>query len=54
MKKFKGFTNSESVTGLPDSFFRQMLKEIGEVDEPKVTIYASVALCATWRGHSRP
>jgi DNA replication protein len=37
---FKGFTDSETLTQIPDSFFRQLLNEIGEVDELKVTLYA--------------
>jgi DNA replication protein len=37
---FKGFTDSETFTQLPDSFFRQLLNEIGEADELKVTLYA--------------
>ena len=38
-EKFKGFTNSETFTPLPDPFFRQLLKEIDEVEELKVTAY---------------
>ncbi|MBI4733020.1 MAG: DnaD domain protein [Chloroflexi bacterium] len=37
---FKGFTNSETFTPLPDSFFRQLLNEIDDADELKVTLYA--------------
>ncbi len=40
MANFKGFTNSETFTELPDSFFRQLLNEITDVDELKVTLYA--------------
>jgi len=37
---FKGFTDSETFTQIPDSFFRQLLVEIAETDELKVTLYA--------------
>jgi len=37
---FKGFTDSEIFTQIPDSFFRQLLNEIAEADELKVTLYA--------------
>jgi len=40
MEKFKGFTDSETFTQFPDSFFQQLLTEIKDVDELKVTIYA--------------
>lgn len=40
MVKFQGFTNSETFTPLPDSFFRQLLNEIDDADELKVTLYA--------------
>ncbi len=40
MSKFKGFTDSETFTQLPDSFFRQLLNEITDSDELKVTLYA--------------
>lgn len=40
MKIFKGFTNSETFTSLPDSFFRKLLKQIESADELKVTLYA--------------
>ena len=40
MNKFKGFTDSESFTQLPDSFFQPLLKEIKDTDELKVTLYA--------------
>jgi len=43
MKKFKGFTDSESFTPIPDSFFHQLLDEIEDADELKVT------LTALWR-----
>jgi len=39
MNKFKGFTDSESFTQLPDSFFQPLLKEIKDADELKVTLY---------------
>ena len=40
MKKFNGFTDSETFTQLPDSFFHQLLNEISDADELKVTLYA--------------
>jgi DNA replication protein len=40
MNSFKGFTDSETFTQVPDSLFRQLLKEIKDTDELKVTIYA--------------
>jgi len=40
MKKFSGFTDSETFTQIPDSFFRQLLDEITDADELKVTLYA--------------
>jgi len=39
MSKFKGFTDSEIFTQLPDSFFHHLLKEIDDVAELKVTLY---------------
>jgi DnaD/phage-associated family protein len=39
MTNFKGFTDSETFTQLPDSFFHHLLKEIKDVDELKVTVY---------------
>jgi DNA replication protein len=39
MDKFKGFTDSETFTQLPDSFFHQLMKEIRDADELKVTLY---------------
>jgi len=39
MTNFKGFTDSETFTQLPDSFFYHLLKEIKDVDELKVTVY---------------
>lgn len=38
--KFKGFTDSETFAQVPDSFFRQLLNEITDADELKVTLYA--------------
>jgi DNA replication protein len=40
MAKFKGFSDSETFTQIPDAFFRQLIGEIGEPDELKVTLYA--------------
>jgi len=37
---FQGFSDSESFTPVPDSFFRQLMYEIEDVDELKVTLYA--------------
>ena len=37
---FKGFTDQETFTQIPDSFFRQLLNEINDVGEFKVTLYA--------------
>ena len=39
MSKFKGFTDTESFTQLPDTFFHQLLKQIDDVTELKVTLY---------------
>lgn len=39
MKTFKGFTNSETFTQLPDTFFHQLLNEIDDAAELKVTLY---------------
>lgn len=39
MSKFKGFTDSETFTQLPDRFFQQLLREIDDADELKVTLY---------------
>src|SRR4026208_2384281 len=39
MKNFKGFTDSESFTQLPDTFFHRLLKRIEDVAELKVTLY---------------
>lgn len=39
MNKFPGFTSTETFTQIPDSYFH-LLKEIKDVDELKVTLYA--------------
>ena len=39
MSKFKGFTDSETFTQLPDGFFHHLLKDIKDADELKVTLY---------------
>ena len=39
MSKFKGFTDSETFTQLPDGFFHHLLKDIKDADELKVTTY---------------
>jgi len=39
MAKFKGFTDTETFTKLPDGFFHHLLKEIKDADELKVTAY---------------
>jgi DnaD/phage-associated family protein len=40
MKMFSGFSDQETFTPVPDSFFRQLLNEIDDADEYKVTLYA--------------
>jgi DNA replication protein len=40
MKKFIGFTEHETFSRLPDSFFQILLNEIESVEELKVTLYA--------------
>ncbi len=40
MKKFNGFTDQETFIRVPDSFFRDLLGEIDDADELKVTLYA--------------
>jgi DnaD/phage-associated family protein len=40
MTKIQGFTDSETFTPIPDSFFRHLLIEIDDRDELKVTLYA--------------
>jgi DNA replication protein len=37
---FSGFTDSETFTQIPDSFFRHLLTEIDDQDELKVTLFA--------------
>lgn len=39
MKTFKGFTDTETFTQLPDTFFHQLLNEIEDAAELKVTLY---------------
>lgn len=39
MTKFQGFSDQESFTQLPDSFFQQLLNEIEDAVELKVTLY---------------
>jgi DnaD/phage-associated family protein len=39
MKPFQGFTDSESFTQLPDTFFQQLLNQIDDTAELKVTLY---------------
>ena len=39
MEKFKGFTDSETFSQLPDSFFHNLLKDMNDVAELKVTLY---------------
>ncbi len=39
MNKFKGFTDSETFSQLPDKFFHNLLKDIDDAAELKVTIY---------------
>ena len=39
MSKFKGFTDSETFTQLPDALFHHLLKEIDDAAELKVTLY---------------
>jgi DnaD/phage-associated family protein len=39
MKTFKGFTDSKSFTQLPDTFFHQLLNQIDDAAELKVTLY---------------
>jgi DNA replication protein len=37
---FKGFTDKETFTSIPDSFFHKLLNEISDAEELKVTLYA--------------
>ncbi len=39
MKTFKGFTDTESFTQLPDTFFHQLIGQINDAAELKVTLY---------------
>jgi DnaD/phage-associated family protein len=39
MNKFKGFTDSETFSVIPDKFFHQLLKQIEDMAELKVTLY---------------
>jgi DNA replication protein len=39
MTKFKGFSDSETFTQLPDTFFHQILKQVDDAAELKVTLY---------------
>jgi len=53
MPSFTGFTDRETFTPLPDSFFNQLLNEIDDLGELKVTLFA------LWRiehmeGRARP
>jgi DNA replication protein len=40
MSKFKGFSDSENFSQVPDSFFHRQLKEIDDLAELKVTLYS--------------
>jgi DnaD/phage-associated family protein len=40
MKEFTGFTDKETFTRIPDSFFRHLLNEIADANELKVSLYA--------------
>ena len=40
MDKFQGFTDFETFTQVPDSFFHKLLNEIDDLAELKVTLYA--------------
>ena len=39
MEKFKGFTESETFSQIPDTFFHQLLKQVEDIAELKVTLY---------------
>jgi DNA replication protein len=52
MDKFPGFSDQETFTQVPDSFFRKLLNEIDEADELKVTLYA-IWRMAHMEGHTR-
>ncbi|MGZ9166825.1 MAG: hypothetical protein ACXW4U_16755, partial [Anaerolineales bacterium] len=38
MKNFKGFTDTETFTQIPDTFFHQLLSQIDDAAELKVTL----------------
>jgi DNA replication protein len=40
LKTFPGFTDSETFTSIPDSFFKTLLNEIADAEELRVTLYA--------------
>jgi DNA replication protein len=40
MDKFQGFTESESLVQIPETFFRHLLTEIDDLDELRVTLFA--------------
>ena len=40
MSKFQGFSNSETFSKIPASFFSHLLTEIDDLDEMKVTLFA--------------
>jgi DnaD/phage-associated family protein len=40
MRKFQGFSDSETFAQIPDSFFRHLLNGVDDVGELKVTLYA--------------
>jgi DNA replication protein len=40
MKKFTGFSSDETFTKIPDSFFRDILPNVTDADELKVTLHA--------------
>lgn len=40
MSKFQGYTDSETFTRIPNTFFRHLLPEIEDMDELRVTLYA--------------
>lgn len=39
MKEFKGFSDKETLTQIPDSFFQELLNDMEDADELKVTLY---------------
>jgi len=40
MPTFNGFTSSETFTAVPDTFFRELLSQIEDVDELRATLHA--------------